>query len=244
MIAVARAARVITTILIELATVLALVAVGRRPELAVPVGHLGPWLREGDAATVLVALLRWAALLGAGWLLGSTLLYVAASVARAPAAVRAVGWSTLPAVRRTIDAACAVSVAASVVLAPAAAGAAPADDPPSVTVVRDGRGLAQLPPATMRSPAPVTAPAAPTAPAATAPATVDPATVVVAPGDNLWVLATRRLADASRRAPETVPDIEVAPYWVRVCDANRDRLASRDPNLVLPGELVVLPPVS
>ena len=84
----------------------ALVQIGRRAELRVPFGHLGPWLRDGDPGTVVVALLRWVALLGAAWLLASTLLYLAAAVSRAPAAVRAVSWSTLPAARRAIDAAC------------------------------------------------------------------------------------------------------------------------------------------
>ena len=55
-------------------------------------------------------LLRWAALLGTAWLLASTLLYLAATLSRIPGAVRAVRWTTLPAVRRTVDAALAVSV--------------------------------------------------------------------------------------------------------------------------------------
>src|SRR4051794_28217347 len=130
--------RVICTLGVATVALLALGAVGRRPELAVPVGHLGPWLRDGDPATVVVALLRWVALIGAAWVLGSTLLYVVASVSRVPGAVRAVRWSTVPAVRRAVDAACAVSVATSVVLAPTVAGAARADDPPSVSLVRDG----------------------------------------------------------------------------------------------------------
>src|SRR4051794_33335564 len=156
-----RTARVICTVLVEAAAVVSLVAIGRAPGLAVPVRHLGPWLRDGDPATVMMSLLRWVALVGATWLLVSTLLYVVASMTRVPAAVRAVRWSTLPAVRRAVDAACAVSVAAAVVLAPTGAGAAQASDPPSVSLVRDGRGiddgLAGLPPDTTR-PAPSTAP--------------------------------------------------------------------------------------
>jgi hypothetical protein len=73
--------------------------------------------------------------------------------------------------------------------------------------------------------------------------TVAPADeVVVAPGDNLWELSARHLALVHARARDDVSDAEVAPYWARVCDANRDRLASGDPNLVHPGERVVLPP--
>jgi hypothetical protein len=247
----ARAARVVGTIVIEVTVVVVLVALGRRPELAVPVGHLGGWLRDGDAATVVVALLRWIALLGATWLLASTVLYVTASLSRVPAAVRAVRWSTLPSVRRAVDAACAVSVATSVVLAPGVAGAARPSEPPSVSLVRDGRGsggISQLPadPTTTSRPAPpptTTAVAPPALEPAPSPAVARTQEVVVAAGDNLWVLAARHVAAVTGRPVVDLPDGDVAPYWVQVCDANRERLASGDPNLIFPGERVVLPPV-
>jgi hypothetical protein len=264
MIALQRTARVICTVVVQAAAVLALVVIGRRPGLTIPVRRLGPWLRDGDPATVVVALLRWVALVGATWLLVSTLLYVVASVSRVPTAVRAVRWSTVPAVRRAVDAACAVSVVTSVVLAPtvlgeAVAGAARADDPPVVTLVRDGRGIAQLPPDTT-STTPATTSAPPTSPAIAATVPSLPSTpsaslaaslaapvvapdevVVVVEGDNLWTIAAARLAQTSGRSPADVPDAEIAPYWARVCDANRSHLASGDPNLIVPGEHVVLP---
>ena len=65
--------------------------------------------------------------------------------------------------------------------------------------------------------------------------------VVVVAGDNLWELAARHLAVTSGRARTDVSDVEVAPYWARVCEANRARLSSGDVNLVFPGERVVLP---
>jgi nucleoid-associated protein YgaU len=241
-----RSARVVGTVAVEAATLAALVAIGGRPGMGVPLGDLGDWLRDGDPATVVVALLRWVAVVLAAWTLLSTLLYLAAASSRVPAAVRAVRWTTVPAVRRVVDAACAVSVATSVVatsvvLAPAGAGATSAD-PPSVSVVRDGRGgdgsIARLP----ADPAPTTTRPAPVPPAPTV-VVPDDDVVVVDAGDNLWVLAARRLARASGRTPDEVTDAEVAPYWVRVCDANRARLASSDPDLVFPGEQVVLPPV-
>jgi len=233
--ALRRTTRVIGTVGVETATVAALVLLGRRPELAVPVRHLGRWLREGDPATVVVALLRWVALLGAGWLLASTLVYLAAALSRVPAAVRAVEWSTLPTVRRAVDAACAVSVVTAVVLAPASANAAAGSrDTTTVTLVRDGRsgqrGIAQLPPDSTPASA---SPASPV---------VQPDEVVVATGDDLWELSARQLALVSARGRGDVSDAEVAPYWARVCDANRGRLASGDANLVYPGERIVLPP--
>jgi hypothetical protein len=175
-------------------------------------------------------------------------------------------------VRRTIAAAGAVSVATAFALAPAVAAGARVDDPPSVSVVRDGRGLAQLPPDSTAPPpttgtvVPPTTAVTPTSttavtptsttaatPTSTTAAAVPPVTtapraaldtVVVAPGDNLWLLAARRLAGATGRDPASVPDAEGAPDWVRVCDLNRVRLAAGDPNLGFPGEQVVLPPVS
>jgi hypothetical protein len=266
MFALKRAARLGSTVLVEVAMVAALVALGRRSELAVPVGHLGTWLRDGDPATVVVAVARWIALVGAGWLLGSTLLYLAASLSRVPAAMRAVGWTTLPSVRRAVDAVGAASVATAVVLAPSVAGAARASDPPSVSLVRDGHsggdggdggGIGRLPadptPTSLPTPPsssppspppPTTAVVAPVpAPAAAEPEPDADPEVVVAAGDNLWLLAARHLAAVSGRSVGDVPEHEVAPYWVRVCDANRERLASGDPNLIFPGERVVLPPV-
>jgi hypothetical protein len=251
MIALQRTVRLVATVLVEVAAVVALMVVGRRPALSVPFDHLGSWLRDGAPADVVVALLRWVALLGAGWLLVSTLLYLVAAASRVPAAARAVQWSTLPAVRRTVDAAFAVSVVGGSVLAPVAASATTTTnttDPTTVTVtVRDGRGrISQLPPDTTGPPAPVSVPAPVPAPAAPAPVAAPsplPSEVVVDSGDSLWELAARRLAEASRRDRSDVSDAEIAPYWVRVCDANRARLVSGDVDLVYPGERVVLPPL-
>jgi len=256
MIALQRTGRVIGTVLVEAATLVVLVLIGRRPELRVPVEHLGAWLRDGYSATVVVALLRWVALVGAGWLLASTLLYLAAAASRVPAAVRAVGWFTLISTRRAIDAACALSVATTFVFAPATAGAARAgSDTTTVSVVRDGRGqLQQLPPDTTSATAPPTVAAPAPAPTSTPapPPTPAPAhevatvndEVVVAPGDNLWELAAQHVARTTGRARDSVGDTEIAPYWAQVCDVNRVRLASRDPNLIFPGEHVLLPPIA
>lgn len=64
-----------------------------------------------------------------------------------------------------------------------------------------------------------------------------PATHVVAPGDNLWGIAAARLGGAGTTARE------VHAYWVRLIAANRDHLRSGDPDLVHPGEVLLLPAV-
>jgi nucleoid-associated protein YgaU len=119
-------------------------------------------------------------------------------------------------------------------------------EPPATTVVRDGRtgDLASLP-AASTPPAPDPPPApAPAPPPAGAPAAGGDTVVVVAPGDNLWELAARRLAAAGGRPRASVDAAAIAPYWATVCDRNRPTLASGDASLIYPGEVVVLPPVS
>lgn len=254
--ALQRTARLVAAVAAETAAVAALLALGRRPALAVPFHRLGPWLASQPPADVLVAVLRWVALVGAIWLLVSTLLYALATASHIPGAVRAVRWSTLPLARRVVDTAFAVSVVTGAVVAPVAASATTtrAGDPPAVSFVRDGRGggIAQLPPDTTSPPstAPIVAPAplppvTRAAPVPTpAPARVEVAEIVVEPGDNLWELAARQVAASTGRGRADVDDAEIAPYWVLVCDTNRARLRSGDPNLVYPGERIALPPIS
>lgn len=64
--------------------------------------------------------------------------------------------------------------------------------------------------------------------------------VVVESGDNLWDLSEERLSSDLERDPS---DTEVVPYWRDVIDANEDRLVERgNPSLILPGQVLVLPP--
>ena len=74
-------------------------------------------------------------------------------------------------------------------------------------------------------------------PAVPGPAAPHDTTVVVRPGDNLWVIARRALGNGTRAIAPAV----IAPYWRRVIAANAATLRSHDPNLIFPGERVVLP---
>jgi LysM repeat protein len=65
----------------------------------------------------------------------------------------------------------------------------------------------------------------------------------VAEGDTLWTIARDRLARASGGGSGEPTNQEVTEYWAKVVEANRGRLESGDPDLILPGEVVVLPPV-
>lgn len=65
-----------------------------------------------------------------------------------------------------------------------------------------------------------------------------PEAVTIGSGEHLWLVAERELAARLGRPPT---DAEVVPFWTAVIEANRNRLASGDPDLVFPGERVVLP---
>jgi hypothetical protein len=100
---------------LELAAVLALHWLGRLPGLRIRWDQPVAWLLSSPVQDVLGALLRTVGLVMAYWLLLSTLLYLLASLTRLPSAVRAVGWATLPLVRRVADHAVAVTLATSMV---------------------------------------------------------------------------------------------------------------------------------
>lgn len=285
-------ARLVLLVGFEVAALVALHRLGAQPWLQVE-PDLRTWLAVASAEDAVVVALRYVALGAAWWLALTTGLYVVARLVRLPAAVRAVSWATLPAVRRVADRAVAVTIASSVVAgAPAAALALPApvvaevavapglDDPRALPPLeapglapdaapppdrRDGAAdltvpaappPAVLPAAAKPAPAPTDAvsparaepsspPADPSSETAPGPApAADPGsgTHVVAPGEHLWGIAAARVAGQRPDGPAP-GDAEVAVYWRRLVAANVGRLRSGDPDLVFPGERVVLPPL-
>ena len=77
-----------------------------------------------------------------------------------------------------------------------------------------------------------TAPAPPSATAAGS----TPATYVVRPGDSLWRIAERALADRYGNPSSA----DIARFWPDIYDANRDLIGS-NPNLILPGQHLHIP---
>lgn len=65
----------------------------------------------------------------------------------------------------------------------------------------------------------------------------EPDSVVVEKGDHLWKISERHLSTHR-------PEQETAPYWLQVIEVNTPSLRSGDPDLIYPGELIVLPEVS
>lgn len=246
--------------------------------LQIPWSELGTWLEFTPVEDVLAAVLRQIGLVMVYWLLGTTVLYLAARATRIPTVLRSIEWATVPAIRRVIDGAVAVSIATASIATPVAPVLA--DTPPPVVVEVDEHGHPVPPGTPTDRPAdgdtaeppgePTVRPAGPgrigwtPSPAGSAPDTARPlggavdaigerlraqgstdtvlleASIVVMPGDHLWSISRRRLEHASDGA---VSNDAVASYWRRVIDANRDRLHSGDPDLIYPGETVLLPPI-
>jgi hypothetical protein len=65
----------------------------------------------------------------------------------------------------------------------------------------------------------------------------------VVAGDNLWKIARDHLSRERSGGSGEPTNREVAAYWMKVVEANRDRLHSGDPDLIYPGERITLPPV-
>jgi hypothetical protein len=213
-----------------------------------------------------VAVLRFVALAVACWLAASTILYTIASAIRIPALVRGAMWVTLPGLRRVVDGLVATTVVATSALAvPTAASAAPirthgvgpaptAAPASSYTPRPAGDGVAtrqSVPPTTSAQlayrPHPAGDPAAVAVRLGTSPApppsTPAPAssTYVLRVGDHLWSVAARQVAEHTGKRVNELTARDIGRYWMRLVDLNKPHLRSGDPNVVHPGEMILLP---
>lgn len=186
-----RTASVAAVVMVEAGALVLLHRLGSYGPAAIEWGNLGRWLADTPPEDVLVGLVRVAALVLAWWLVASTALYVLARMTRVPSLVRAVEWTTLPAVRRLIDGVAATTVAAgSVLRGSGVAAAAPADH--TAVVVQLGAEVTSAKTAPRYRPRPagsVDAVEPVPAPTAAAGTTVPPAraatpTALVAGGDG------------------------------------------------------------
>jgi len=198
----------------------------------------------GPLEPALAATLRLAGLAVGYWLAVSTVLYVIGRAGRLPGAIRAIGWATIGPVRRLIDGAVAGALVVGVGL-PATGFAltgygyipVPAGDPIETEVpVSESStpGTVFLP--TDRILVPEIGDPGPAAPRTTVPN--EPTEVIVKSGDHLWSLAEQRLTQVRGQG---VSDTEIALYWLKVVDINLSRIRSGDPDLIFPGEILVLP---
>lgn len=140
-------------------------------------------------------------------------------------------WRLTPtSVRRLVELGLGATLAATTTVASAAPAAAGSR---GVAVLRslDGDHETPAPPAT--------APPATATEVAHEQPGPQAATATVQPGDHFWGIAEQALSDAWGRQPT---DAELAPYWRRLIEHNRHRLADpTNPDLLFPGQVVALP---
>lgn len=209
-----------------------LLAAGRGELAAPPLDGLGPWLEARGPVVAAVVVLRLAALAAAAWVLVVTLVGATAGLLGAASLVAA-AQRALPATARRILTGLAGAGAAGVVVLGASGGPASgsaAAPPPTERLVRLPHQAADPPPVETMS-------VLDAAESAASPPAADD-TWVVRPGDSFWSIAEELLADALGRPPS---DREVDPHWRRLIEANRDRLATGDPDLLFPGQVLALP---
>lgn len=216
--------------------------IGRQPAMQVWWTDLAGWLDATAFEDALAAVLRTIGLAIGYWLLGSTLLYVTARMAGWARITAGIGIFTLPAVRRASDRLVAGSLALATLATPAVSWPQPGPSPvPQTVEVPDAyqhldtnadegeEPMQEKLPATSGEESPEIV--------VYADATLE---VVVRPGDNLWDLAARRMNKSLGRP---AADHEVVPYWLEMIQANEERIRSGDPDLIFPGEVILLPPI-
>ena len=237
----------------EAAAIALLHELGSLRWMQVPWNDIAMWLDLAPLEDVVAASLRTVALGIAYWMAGSSALYLVARATRVPGLIRATAWATLPPIRRVIDRAVAVTVTTAALVAPIAP--ALADEAPPTTEPIIYQISEQGVPTPVNPP-----PVDPThvAPPGTAGGgyTPNPAGGVevgadptvagetfyeVVRGDNLWTISAAHLAAATPQ--RDVEPSEISVYWRSVIVLNTPQLRSGDPNLIYPGEQIVLPPI-
>ncbi len=228
----------------------------------------GAWLAASDPLIATFAVLRVLVLAVCWYLLLVTVAGIVTRWLRADHLAVVLDHLTVPLVRRLVQQAAGVSLATVLVAAPTSALAAPpltaagagpvaasqlmpvellpAIRGPVTGAPRSGEGLV-LPwemvaggadvAVTERDPVPEHA----ASPAPATPPADAGAIHLVRSGDSLWRIASEHLEATLGRDPS---DGEVAPFWQRLIEGNRDRLVDpTDPDLILPGQELRIPPV-
>lgn len=263
--------RPVALIAASAASVAALDLLGRGPLKGPPTGSVAEvmtWATAGDPIVVGLTLFRLAAMVVAAHLTVTSILAVAGRMLRRPGIVQIADAWTLPPFRTALRRAAGLSISAAAVLSSPIPGAQAST--PVSALAEPGSATMRAVGGTVNVLVPTTAPGSGTATLrvvtadsgdGTATVTVtargegpDPAAApapepspdpdrpdrggrhVVRPGDHLWQIASDTLASTLGRPPT---DAEVAPYWRRVVRANPQL---GDPDLLLPGDEVVVPP--
>lgn len=196
-------------------------------------GGWGDWLAARTAEDAVMAIVRVVAIGLAGYLLLATALAVVLRLGDAGRLVTVAEVVTLPFVRGIVQAGLGVGLAGASVAA-VGAGAGSVRQPTAAEVaLASAEGVPVL--ERVDTPPPVLRRIDAVAPEPVA----DAATWTVAPGDHLWSVAERVLADAWGRQPA---EAEVVPFWEAVVETNRPGLPDpANPDLLFPGQVLTLP---
>lgn len=225
-------------VLALVAAIAVLTLAGRGPLAAPSVldpGAWGPWASGRDALTIAFTVLRLLTLVLAWYLLGATVIGVAARLARWRRMVAVADLLTVPAVRRLLQSALGLGLATAALTVGSPGGAPPTTPPTAATLTM----TAQSEPASVAM-TPLTDVGETMTPVADVPVP-DPAQRqwTVEQGDHFWSIAERVLAREWGRPPT---DAEVVGYWDRLITANQDRLADpENPDLIYPGQTFAVP---
>lgn len=248
--------------------VLAIVALHRLGSLdwlRVDFGDLEGWARRSRVEEALAAVLRYVALAGAYWLAASSALYLLARSTGIARFIDATSVLTLPAVRRVTDRLVVGTLAMSTLTGPAIAVSgqwsdrAPAIDPITARLEAgapveedvvidltsiDEADLEGLTPSAASDQPGEVAESDPRLSRDDAPPSISirasaQLEVIVTEGDHLWSLAERRVSSVLGRP---AADHEIAPYWREVISSNPE-IRSGNPDVIYPGEVIVLPPL-
>ncbi len=248
----------LVAIALPVAAIVALHRLGSLDWLRIDFGDIGGWARRSRLEDAIAAVLRYGGLFGAYWLTISSLVYLLARLSGSGRLIDATAVLTLPAVRRVTDRLVIGTLAVSTLAGPAIAVTSRlADHPTSADPIAvrlnaedteegedeildlnelDAAALDGLALSVPSPPPPRGEVRVPESISIKADAHLE---VIVTEGDHLWALAERRVSSVlGRRAA----DHEIAPYWREVISSNPE-LRSGDPDIIYPGEVIVLPPM-
>jgi len=227
------------TVWLAVLAVLASALIASSDRVGIPTGwtltEIGTWF-EHQPVSATFRLASLGALILVLYLMVSTFAVLMAACARAarlPRLGRLAEIIATPALKRALSGLLGLGITLSTSSATAHAGGPGATAAP-VTIDERPRGVA-----TMRALDPEPAPTPPAMTPVTEPTT--PPHWTIEPGDHLWGLAEAALTAARGRAPT---DAETTRLVHDVVELNRDTLVVPDhPDLVLPGQVFVLPPL-
>ncbi len=206
------------------------------PALPLPRGttssQLDAWLRHEGVASAVFAVMRIVALATAAYAALVGALGVLGSMSRAATLTRVAVRIAVPSLRPFVAPIAAVTLTLASALPAAAQGRGA---PPPVPVMR------VVPIEATTGAPPIMRLVTETTEATEAPPELSSMTHTVVAGDTFWSIAE----DTLQAHAGTVAAADVVSYWHALIDANRPRLRAPDaPDLIYPGQVFVLPPVT